>query len=128
METAVGLRGPHAVKAKHKQPPDEPVITPEAVALFRRMRRLEKHCECLPYEELLKFDDWEERQCENCRECWLANTKFCGLLGVPAWVFAYWDPRWRTHRPMQAEIQRFYQLEKAASRAKKEPFRYKWQK
>jgi hypothetical protein len=103
----MGLRGPLAGKAKHKQPPGEPVVTPQAVALFRRMRRLEMHCECLPDEELLKFDDWEERQCENCRECWILNGKLCECFGVPAWEFAYWNPRWTTHRPMQAAFSDF---------------------
>ena len=127
----MGLRGAHAnARSKHQQPPDEPVITPQAVALFRRMRRLEMHCECLPDEELLKFDDWEERQCENCRECWILNGKLCECFGVPAWEFAYWNPRWETHRPMQSAIDRFHLLERAAaSKAKKEPkFRYKWQR
>jgi hypothetical protein len=124
----MGLRGAHAnARSKHQQPPDEPVITPQAVALFRRMTRLEKHCECPPYEELLKFDDWQEHQCQNCRECWRLNTKLCSLFGLPAWEFAYWNPL-DNAPPDASGVQRFYQLEAAASKTKEQRFKFKWEK
>jgi hypothetical protein len=122
----MGLRGPRAnVKAIRQPSTDELVISDAALAIYRRMRRLEHQCTC---SDEIKTDlsaEW----CPVCAECWRLNGKLCGFFGLPAWQFAYWNPRWETHRPMQSAIQRFHQLERAASKANKKPkFKYKWQR
>jgi hypothetical protein len=124
----MGLRGAH-FKTNHPQPTDELVITDAAVRLYKRMRALEMHCECLPDEELLKFSDWDERECENCKECWRLNSELGACFGLPAWVIVYEDPQWNLSRSSKSAIDRFHLLEKAASKpAKKRRYEYKWQK
>jgi hypothetical protein len=124
----MGLRGAHAnVRLNRPQPTDESLITGEAVRLYKRMRALEMHCECLPDDELLKFDDWDERQCENCKECWRLNTELGACFGLPAWVIVYEDPQWNLPRSSRSAIDRFFLLEAAASK-KKRRHEFKWQK
>jgi len=126
----MGLRGLHAKPvANHLQPPDELLITAAAVRLYKRLRALEMHCECPPDEELLKFSDWDERACENCKECWRLNTELGACFGLAAWEIVYEDPRWNLSRSSKSAIDRFHALEAAASKRTKEPrFRYKWEK
>ena len=122
----MGLRGKLA-RPMRGQPPSEPdpiTITPEMISIYRRMRRLEQRCDCPPIEELLKFDDWEERECENCRTVWRLNGELLAHFGKPAWMFAYEDPRWNSPRSRQDAIGRFCALERAAKRAK---HKYKWE-
>jgi hypothetical protein len=98
------------------------VITDAALRIYRRMRRLEPLCECVPLEQSPEL-------CDACAESWRLNGKLCGFFGLPAWQFAFWNPRWETHRPMQSAIDRFHLLERAASKAAKKPkFKYKWEK
>jgi hypothetical protein len=123
----MGLRGLHAKPIANRQSPtDESLITAAAVRLYKRMRALEVHCECLPDEELLKFDDWDERQCENCKECWRLNTELGACFGLAAWEIVYEDPRWNLSRSSKSAIGRFHLLERAASKTKKR--KYKWQR
>ena len=126
----MGLRGLHAKPvANHLQPPDELLITAAAVRLYKRLRALEMHCECPPDEELLKFSDWDERACENCKECWRLNLELGACFGLAAWEIVYEDPRWNLSRSSKSAIDRFHALEAAASKRTKEPrFRYKWEK
>jgi hypothetical protein len=131
MEAATGLRGPHAnVRLTRQRPADDLVITDAAVRLYKRLRALEMRCECPPDEELLKFSDWDERQCENCKTCWRLNLELGACFGLPAWEIVYEDPTWKSSRPMQSAIDRFHLLERAASKskAKKHRYEYKWQK
>jgi hypothetical protein len=129
MEAATGLRGPHAnTKLSRQRPPHEPVITDAAVRLYKRMRRLEVHCGCPPDEELLKFSDWTEHECENCQECWRLNGELGACFGLPAWEFVYEDPRWNLSRSSKSAIDRFFMLEKAASKSKQRKHRYKWER
>jgi hypothetical protein len=123
----MGLRGLHAKPiANRPQPTDESPITAAAVRLYKRMRALEVHCECLPDEELLKFSDWDERQCENCKECWRLNTELGACFGLPAWEIVYEDPRWNLSRSSKSAIDRFFLLERASK--KKRRYKFKWQK
>jgi len=125
----MGLRGLHAKPvANHLQPPDELLITAAAVRLYKRLRALEMHCECPPDEELLKFSDWDERACENCKECWRLNTELGACFGLAAWEFVYEDPRWNLSRSSKAAIDRFHALERAAASKKKRRYVFKWQK
>jgi hypothetical protein len=125
----MGMRGAHAnVRLNRPQPTDELVITAAAVRLYKRMRTLEMHCECLPDDELLKFSDWDERQCENCKECWRLNTELAACFSLPAWVIVYEDPRWNLSRSSKSAIDRFFLLERAASKGKKRKHKYKWQR
>ena len=121
----MGLRGLHAKPITNRQQPSaELVVTPACIAIFRRMSRLELECTCTDEMKADVSAEW----CQVCTECWRLNGKLCALLGVPIWEFAYWNPRWETRRPMQPAIDRFHLLEAAASRAKKEPKLYKWQR
>jgi hypothetical protein len=100
------------------------VITDAALRTYRRMCRLERQCTCT--DEIKR--DVSAEWCPACAECWRLNGKLCGLLGLPAWMFAYWNPRWETHRPMQEAIGRFHLLEAAASKTKEQGFKFKWEK
>jgi hypothetical protein len=101
------------------------VITDAALAIYRRMRRLEHQCTCT--DEIKR--DVSAEWCPACAECWRLNGKLCNCFGLPAWMFAYQDPYWQSHRSDQSVIDRFHQLERAASKAKKKPkFKYKWQR
>jgi hypothetical protein len=123
MEDVVGLRGPHAVvRSNHQRLTDEPAVSDTAVRIYRRLRRLELECTCTDEMKTDVSAEW----CPACAECWRLNGKLCGLFGLPAWQFAYWDPRWETHRPMQSAIDRFHLLERKA--AKKPKFKYKWER
>jgi hypothetical protein len=98
------------------------VITPTALAIFRKMRALELHCDCPDGAD-------PDTMCANCTELWRLNGKLCGFFGLPVWMFAYEDPRWQSHRSDQSAIDRFHLLERAASKAAKKPkFKYKWEK
>ena len=120
----MGLRGLHARPlSTQPQPAAELVITDEALRLYKRISRLERQCTCTNEIKADLSAEW----CAACAECWRLNGKLCGLFGLPAWQFAYWNPRWETRRPMQPAIDRFHLLERAASKAKKRRYEYKWQ-
>jgi hypothetical protein len=118
----MGMRGKHAV-VTHARPTDELVITATAIMLYRRMRRLECHCECP--------DDGDiETMCANCQELWRLNTELGNCFGLPAWMTVYEDPQWSLSRSSKSAIDRFHALEAAAaSKATKgQKFKFKWQK
>jgi hypothetical protein len=120
----MGLRGPHAkVKPTHQQSSDELVITDAALRVYRRMCRLERQCTCPDEIETDLSAEW----CPACAECWRLNGKLCECLGLRAWMFAYWNPCWESHRPMQAAIDRFHLLERASKTKKKPKFKFKWE-
>ena len=122
----MGLRGLHSKPLSTRpQPTNELVITPQALAIFRRMKRLSRQCSCADAIEAAAS------ACPACRETWKLNEKLCECFGLPRWHFAYEEiPYWQPHRSDPSAIDRFHQLERAlkAAKGKKEPFRYKWQK
>jgi hypothetical protein len=120
-EAATGLRGPHAVKATHRSSTDELVITDTALRLYKRMRKLEMHCDCPDGTD-------PDTMCKNCARSWRLNGKLCECFGLPAWQFAYEDPRSPSRRPDLAAFDRFRQLEAAASKTKDQRFKFKWEK
>jgi hypothetical protein len=97
------------------------VVTPTAVAIFRKMRRLELHCDC-------PDDADPDTMCANCTALWRLNKRLTVIFHLPPWMVVYEDPRWHLSRSRQDAIDRFHLLEKAASRVKKKLFRYKWEK
>jgi hypothetical protein len=121
----VGLRGPSAnVRPNHPQPSDDLVVSDTALAIFRRMRKLELHCDCPDGAD-------PDTMCANCTELWRLNEKLTAIFHLPPWMAVYEDPRWYLSRSRQDAIDRFHARERAASKAKskKEPrFKYKWQK
>jgi len=54
----MGMRGPRATVSSPRANPvstvDDLIITDAALALYRKMRKLDRQCECLPVEELKK--------------------------------------------------------------------------
>jgi hypothetical protein len=120
----MGLRGAHAKPiANRQQSSDELVITDAALAIFRRMRRLESQCTCPDEIETDLSVEW----CPACAECWRLNAKLCDCFSLPVWQFAYWNPCWESRRPMQAAIDRFHLLERASKAKKKPKFKFKWE-
>jgi hypothetical protein len=124
----MGLRGLHANPvANHQQPSNELVITSTALSIYRKMRKLDRQCRCPPL-----GPDWLDNMCAACTQWWELNPQLNAALGV----VGYWWPAYeppaseceRDYKPRQAGIDRFNLLEKAASRAKKEPKLYKWQR
>jgi hypothetical protein len=120
----MGLRGLHARPvANHPQPLDDQPISPDALRVFRRMRKLEllNCCECP--------DDTgdPDTMCRNCETLWALNTKLCDFFHLPHWMYAYQIPGEQMCRHDQAALDRYFLLEKAASRAKAQKFKFKWQ-
>jgi hypothetical protein len=81
----MGLRGLHARPvANHPQPLDDQPISPDALRVFRRMRKLEllNCCECP--------DDTgdPDTMCRNCETLWALNTKLCDFFHLPHWMYA----------------------------------------
>jgi len=110
----MGTRGLWATPPPKERPPFR--ITAESIALYRFMRELEKSCHCAD-EECQHWDEW-----------WEANARLAAALGLFTWELAFVDPKWRWPRTRQVEIDRFHALEAAASKVKKQKFRYKWQR
>jgi hypothetical protein len=126
----MGLRGAHAnVRPNHQQPPDDLVITAEALRLYKRMRALDRQCRCPPL-----GPDWVDNMCAACTQWWELNGELNAALGLGpiAWLPSYEAPDdecERDYKPRQSGRDRFHLLERAASKAKKEPkFRFKWEK
>ena len=91
----------------------EPTITPEALAVYRKMR----------------FRD--HRYGPGGPEWWDLNARLADCCGLFAGMAVYEDPAWEPDpRRQQSAIDRFHQLERAAKAAGKEPKRrrYKWEK
>jgi hypothetical protein len=125
MEAATGLRGPHAVKATHRSSPDELVITDDALRIYRKMRKLDRQCQC----PSCSCDP----VCPACDAWWQLNGDLNAALGVGGpWIPSYEAPDSeceRDYKPRQSGIDRFRLLERAASKGKKElKFKYKWQR
>jgi|SoiMetStandDraft_5_1073268.scaffolds.fasta_scaffold34950_1 hypothetical protein len=119
----MGMRGRLSnVTANRQLPPDEVVITDEALAIYARMRRLEQECNCPENPET-------EEECVHWTRWWAENGRLAKMLGLFFWEFAYVDPRWEWPRTKSGEVERFHALEAAAAQAKRSKrFKYKWQK
>jgi hypothetical protein len=117
----MGLRGPRAnVKANRQSPTDELVITDAALAIYRRMRALELHCDCPDGAD-------PDAMCANCTELWRLNEKLTTIFHLPPWMAVYEDPRWHLSRSCQSAVDRFHALERAAKRTKAQRFKFKWE-
>jgi hypothetical protein len=116
----MGMHGPRSNATSNRQPPpDDLLITDEALAIYRRMRRLEQECTCPETEE----------DCIHWTRWWEENGRLAKMLGLFFWEFAYVDPRWEWPRTTPGEVDRFRALKAAAAKAKRSKrFRYKWQK
>jgi hypothetical protein len=128
MEAAMGLRGPHAnVRLNHQQPSDELVITDAALRIYRKMRKLDRQCQCPP------LPGSDGSVCPACEAWWQLNGELNAALGVGpiAWLPSYEAPDdevERDYTPKQSGRDRFFKLEKAASKSKKRRYEFKWQK
>jgi hypothetical protein len=75
-----------------RAPPPRPVITPEAIRLFRRLQRLEWRCSC-PAKK-----DWAHWQtCPACERAEQAYSELHDALGLPPWIYEPGEPAalWR---------------------------------
>jgi hypothetical protein len=111
------MRRARATVHDEQPPPDELVVSDEAIKIFSKMRALESVLRCDCPNDTADPDT----MCANCKKLWRMNTRLCQCLNVPAWQFAYWHPNWQSRRPMQDAIARFHSLEKAAAMAKQKP-------
>ena len=108
----MGLRGAHANTGSPGHHPEPTVITPEAVAIYRRMRRHER-ANGGP-----GADGW-----------WALNAQLAACLDLYPGMVCYEDPAWQYARAFQSDIDRFHRLEHAARRpGKKRGYRFKWEK
>jgi hypothetical protein len=106
--------------------PELIATTPEAISLFRKMRRLEPLCQCVSPEQSPDL-------CDACERWWALNAKLGAYFGLPAWEIAYApdDPAyWPTVRVPQSALDRYRLLEAAAASkaTKAQKFKFKWQK
>jgi len=118
----MGMRGRVSnVTATRQLPPDELVITDEALVIYARMRELERECG--------RCGCSGEESCSHWERWWAQNKRLAAMLGLFFWEFAYVDPRWEWPRTRPGEVERFHALEAAAAQAKRSKrFKYKWQK
>jgi hypothetical protein len=104
----LGMRGKHAVT--HARPSDELVITDRALVIYRKMRRLDRQCQC----PSCSYDP----VCPACEQWWQLNGELNAALGVGGpWIPSYEAPDdecERDYTPKQSGIDRFYALEAAA--------------
>jgi hypothetical protein len=115
MQVRRDLKPKAIVRPKHEQPPpDEVLVSADAVRLFKKMcaLELELRCDCP--------DDTgdPDTMCANCKKLWRMNSKLCDFFNVPHWQFAYQNPSWQSRRPDPSALARFHLLEKAAAMAK----------
>jgi hypothetical protein len=125
------MRGRHAnPQFRHWRSPDEPALTtisPEAISIYRKMRRLEWRCECPGEEEFEHLSDWMAHQCANCAEWWRLNAKLARCFKLFEGMVVYEDPAWKSTKFQQSAVDRFFALERAAKRTKARKFKYKWE-
>jgi hypothetical protein len=117
----MGMHGPRSnVTSNRQPPPGDLIITDEALAIYARMRELERECGrcgCPGDEDCIHWTRW-----------WAENGRLAKMLGLFFWEFAYVDPRWEWPRTRPGELERFHVLEAAAAKAKRSKrFRYKWE-
>jgi hypothetical protein len=121
----MGMRGRHAnPRFKHWRSPDEPALTtisPEAISIYRRMRRLEWRCECPDDGDL-------ETMCVACTKWWELQRQLARCLGLFEGLLVFEDPSWNSFRPSQCAIDRFHELERASKSGRKQKFQFKWQR
>jgi hypothetical protein len=110
----LGLRGPNVntrpIRARPIDDRESINITPQAIAIYRRMRR------------------YERQHGPGGKEWWAMNAKLADCFGLFGGMVVYEDPAWEYNRPFPSDLARFDLLE-AASKAKGKPkkFRYKWE-
>jgi hypothetical protein len=84
-------------------------ITPQAIAIYRRMRAHERK--------------------HGCDDEWLAmNRDLAACFGLYEGMVVYEDPAWESDRPMQSAIDMFHELERASRKQPKRKHRYKWER
>jgi hypothetical protein len=90
----MGMRGPNAV-APRKEPAPV-IITPEALVIYRRMRRLERE------QGGPDGDGW-----------WAMNRSLARALDLFEGLAVYEDPAWQDPRSPQFGLDLFHQLERS---------------
>jgi hypothetical protein len=104
----VGLRGPNNHQLTLRQPATEYPITARAIEIYRQMRKLD-------HAQGPGGDEW-----------WDLNRALNAELHLMA--FPVYEADWeRDYRPQQSALERFHALERAATKAPKPKFQYKWQ-
>jgi len=97
-------------------------ITPEAIAAFREMIRLDAACTCVPY----VYPDYPGR-CASCDAWWHEHLKLFAALDLPPWEWPCVlrpDRPWHASRyptwalaekwqPGRAKVERYRALERA---------------
>jgi hypothetical protein len=109
----MGLRGLHSKPvSSNRRAIDDLIITPQALLIYRKMRRHERQ------QGGPGGDEW-----------WAMNAKLAECFGLFAGMVVYEDPDWESDRPLPSALVRFDVLEAAASKAKKERrYKYKWER
>jgi hypothetical protein len=107
----MGLRGAHANTGSPRQHAEPTPITPQAIAVFRKMRAHER-ANGGP-----GADGW-----------WELNAQLANCLDLYPGMVVYEDPAWEYERAFPADIDRFHQLEHAARRRPKNGYRFKWER
>jgi hypothetical protein len=118
-KSGVSKQNPMSKKSRRPKP-----ITRKAIYIFRKMRRLEQRCECLPLEERIKpqrikTPGWSVNQCPACTEWWKQNAALNKELGVLS--FPVYEPPdvERDYKPQQSAVRRYYELVGASETLKR---------
>jgi plasmid replication initiation protein len=110
----MGLRGPWANPwVNQRQIIDDPQstsITPEAIAIYRKMRRHER-----------------QQDGPGDEEWWRMNARLADCFGLYGGMVVYEDPAWEYPRCDQSDVDRFFALERAAKKQKPRKA-YKWER
>ena len=104
----MGLRGPNQAVTTPRAATDWP-ITALAIEIYRRMRKIDQA-------EGPGGDEWWDLN--------RALNEELHLFDFPVYEAPDWE---RDYRPQQSALRRFHELERAAAKAPKRKFLYKWQ-